>query len=185
MKLVFQDALISSVTNRGEGNKKAPVPAHTIAFSAQMPLGTIKQLGQQLKSMWFTDEKEPILREPGLGECTWKYEYEGAHLIVGEEGDALEFFGAEFKSIVLTPKPEGVVGITGNINVKTDDLLTEAKLVRLVKRNVKITLERLTQKTIDEELEEEEQEDQPELPGTTVTKDGQPITPLMPEAANA
>ncbi len=64
--------------------------------------------------------------------------------------------------------------------MKADKDTTRGKLTALVKRKVKIVLEKMTQKTIDEV--EEEDDGQQDLPGTggkPPTVDGQPIVPLQ------
>lgn len=175
MKLVFQEALITSVSNRGENHGDEVVPAHTIAFKAQCPLGILKEFKPGLRDMLFTAEKEPIPRIVEIGTLRWKPEYEGAGMDIAER----EFFEVGLKKVTITPLASGVVEIAGNLNVACEDEETSGFLARLVNQTVKITLTKLTQKTI-EEAEEEEEDSQLGLPGTEkITKDGTAIVPLQ------
>lgn len=185
MKLSANDALVAHVRTPGENQGENIVVFTVLKIQCDVHPRVLNQFTRKLLPLVF-DKDVPTI--PELGEMKWIPEYEGATFhLSSPRMEPLEFTDADVKRISFKPKAGFMVGLVLHVRVYADSE-QRGVLTGLVKQKVTFALARMTQKVIEEgENENDDEDDQPpkddnqqDLPGTTVTTDGKPIVPMLP-----
>lgn len=179
MKLALPDAYVPAVTNLMLNEGDDLVPASCIKLEAELDPKALEELRPGLRDKFFEQGTKPAIPSiPELAALSWKTEYEKGDLVLDlSETDGLDFkdtelryAGVDVKAIEFEPLATGLVAFKANAIIRTDEK-GRGKLTALVKHNVKATFSKLTQKVIEEEIQETEDDNQGELE----------ITPLRPD----
>jgi len=158
MKIVISKALVAAVTNIAEIHGEVIVPANALKLEGAVPVDILDEFSTALKGMLFKDD---IPRIPEIGMMQWHTEYENASMAIG----GMKFNNVEVSKITFSPEPGFYVSLVLTVKVHADEERA-GKLAALLKHTVKVTLEKMTQKAI-QEVEDPEAAQQPQLPAIT------------------
>lgn len=173
MKIVITKATVSAVKPLMETIDGAQIPSTALVLKGQVPPDTLDEFAARLKPALFENDIPAI---PQLGKIEWLPEYEHANFTI----DGLKFTDAEMSEVVLTALPGYLVELKCKVTVTNPSEEMRGKLNGLLAHEVKVRLEKMTQKVLDADDDDEDKDDAQLSLGT----DGKPIKPLMqPETA--
>jgi hypothetical protein len=178
MKITATDALVTAVTTLGENHGEDVVVALAVRLECQVLPRMLHQFDRKLLPLLFTDDIPTV---PGINVIKWKFEYEKAAAMIG----GLQFAGADVKNIKISPRAGFLIDLGLTVKVYGDADM-RGKLTGLIKKKVNLSLEKMTQKTIEEAVDEAEEQDPEDSRQGSIPQ----ITPLLdkngkPNAARA
>jgi hypothetical protein len=176
VKIVIAKASVTAVTpimeKHGKGKEAELVPGVAVTLAGQVPPELLNEFNARLLPALF--EKDiPTL--PEVGEIAWIPQYENAAFTI----HGLKFSSADVKKIIFAALPGYLLDFKCTVKVTNPGDELSGKLNGLLRHEVKVRLEKMTQKVLDPD-EGEEEDPQGELIEGKLTKDGQPLKPLMP-----
>jgi hypothetical protein len=150
VKISVNDALVTATTPIAENHGQEEI-VHGISmrFECQVPPRALQQLSRKLPKMFFAEDDIPT--EPNLGEAKWRLEYENAHVFVNGQ----EFHGVDVKKITVEARAGFLVDLGFSLKIMCDDE-ARGKLTGLLKHEVKVVIEKATQKRIEDPAEDGE-----------------------------